>query len=292
MRIITNPGSNLDDDETHKHDVEVMPQKIVVDGISHDTRNAIGDFGKIDRWVKTAQRHPTVQGTTEAEFIETMSRLGKTDPEMLCVMTSRKIIGSHDAALAASTKLSKEAGYRIEVVDTQVTDVGAGLCTLAAVQSRKAGRSLKDTASFLRAFAERGRNVITVTTLENLIKGGRASALQGFVANILNVRPMIAMVDGVATSVGRISAKHDRAEKAAEYLTSRLDPGAAVWVGVAHGGAPDVADKLLRRLKDKYRVEYALVRPLSTSIYLHGGPGAVMSFVYPLDGLPFRPSPP
>lgn len=292
MRIITNPGSNLDDDETHKHDVEVMPQKIVVDGISHDTRNAIGDFGKIDRWVKTAQRHPTVQGTTEAEFTETMSHLGKTDPEMLCVMTSRKIIGSHDAALAASTKLSKEAGYRVEVVDTQVTDVGAGLCTLAAVQARKAGRSLKDTATFLRAFAERGRNVITVTTLENLIKGGRASALQGFVANILNVRPMIAMVDGVATSVGRISAKHDRAVKAEEYLTSRLDPGAAVWVGVAHGGAPDVAEKLLRRLKDKYRVEYALVRPLSTSIYLHGGPGAVMSFVYPLDGLPFRPSPP
>lgn len=285
VRIITNP----DDDEVHRHDVEVMPQKVVVDGISHDTRNDLGNFEKIDRWVKSAQRHPTVQGTTEAEFIETLSRLGKVDPELLVVATSRKLIGSHDAALAASAKLP---GLKIEVVDTQVTDVGAGLCTLAAVQARRAGLPLADLARFVRAFAERGRNVITVTTLENLIKGGRASALQGFMANMLNVRPLISIVDGAAGSVGRMSARHDRAQKAEEYLTSRIDPGAAVWIAVAHGGAPDVAEAVVKRLKDKYRVEYALVRPLSTSIYLHGGPGAVMSFVYPLDGLSFRPTPP
>lgn len=289
MRIITNPGSNLDDDEVHKHDVDVMPQKIVVDGISHDTRNDIGNFEKIDRWVKSAQRHPTVQGTTEAEFTETLSRLGKIDPELLIVATSRKLIGSHDAAVAATAKLP---AFKVEIVDTLVTDVGAGLCTLAAIQARKAGLPLKDIAKFVRSFAERGRNVITVTTLENLIKGGRASALQGFMANMLNVRPLISILDGAPVSVGRMNAKHDRAQKAEEYLTSRIDPGAAVWVGVAHGGAEKEADALVKRLKDKYRVEYALVRPLSTSIYLHGGPGAVMSFVYPLDGLSFRPTPP
>ncbi|MGV3622995.1 MAG: DegV family protein [Archangium sp.] len=289
MRIITNPGSNLDEDEAHDFDIDVMPQKIVVDGISHDTRNDIGNFEKIDRWVKSAQRHPSVQGTTGAEFAETFARLGKTDPELLVVATSKRLIGSHDAAVAASSKLS---GLKIEIVDTLVTDVGAGLCTLAAVQARKAGVPMKDIAKFVRAFAERGRNVITVTTLDNLIKGGRASALQGFMANMLNVRPLISIVDGAPSSVGRISAKHDRAQKAEEYLTSRIDPGAAVWVGVAHGGAPDVADALVKRLRDKYRVEYALVRPLSTSIYLHGGPGSVMSFVYPLDGLSFRPTPP
>lgn len=291
MRIITNPGSNLDDDEVHRHDIDLMPQKIVVDGISHDTRNLSG-LEQIDRWVKTSQRHPTVQGTTEVEFTELMGRLGKNDPELLCVMTSRKIIGSHDAAVAASAKLIKEAGYRIEIADTLVTDVGAGLCTLVAAQARKAELPLKDVARAVRAFAERGRNVITVSTLENLIKGGRASTLQGFVANFLNVRPVISMIDGVTASVGRMSAKLDPATKHEEYLTSRIDPGASVWLAVAHGNAPQVAENVVRRLKEKYRVEYTLLRPLSTSIYLHAGPGAVVSFVYPLDGLPFRPTPP
>lgn len=297
MRIVTNPGSNLDEDMALRLGVDVLPQKIVVDGISHDTRNTI-DFQQVDGWVKRAHTHPFVQGTTEPEFVDYFTRLlrKENDPEILVVMTSRKVIGSHDAAVAAVKKL-RESGdpqlraARIEIIDTQVTDVGAGLITLAAVQARQAGLELSRTAVFLRRFVERGRNVFSVATLENLIKGGRASSLQGFVANFLNIRPLISIADGVPTSVAKISTRADMPEKLAEYLTSRIEPGTAVWLGVTHGNAPEKAEALATRLKASYRVEYAFVRPLSSSIYLHVGPGGVGAFVYPLDGLPFRPSP-
>lgn len=39
MRIVTNPGSNLDEETTLAKEIDLTPQKIVVDGISHDTRN-------------------------------------------------------------------------------------------------------------------------------------------------------------------------------------------------------------------------------------------------------------
>ena len=222
MRILTNPGSNLDEDTAIRLDVDLLPQKIVVDGISHDTRGTI-DFGQIDGWVKRAIKHPQVQGTTEQDFIDAFTRLVKKDPEILCVMTSRKLIGSHDAALAAVAKLEQSPdpqlkAARIEIVDSMATDVGAGLCTLAAVQARKAGLSLQACASFARAFAERGRNVVTVATLENLIKGGRASFLQGWVGNFLNIRPVISIIDGAINSVSKMSGKADIVPKIEEYL--------------------------------------------------------------------------
>lgn len=296
MRIVTNPGSNLDEDEAHARDIDVTPQKIVVDGISHDTRNTI-DFAQVDGWVKKAIKHPQVQGTTEQDFVDYLSRLAKKDPEILCVMTSRKLIGSHDAALAAAAKLKSSPDpdvrrAQIEVVDTMVTDVGAGLVTLAAAQARKAGLSLRDTATFLRAFAQRTRNVITVATLENLIKGGRASFLQGFVANFLNIRPVISVIDGSISSVAKMSGKADVAEKMDEYLSSRLDPKTKIWLAIAHGNTPEKAKAVAARLQERYQCEYVLVRPLSPSIYLHIGPGGLASFVLPLDGLSFRPSPP
>jgi DegV family protein with EDD domain len=296
MRVITNPGSNLDEEMTLARDIDLTPQKIVVDGISHDTRNTI-DFAQVDGWVKRAIKHPQAQGTTEPEFIEYFSRLMKKDPELLCVMTSKKLIGSHDAALAAAAKLRQSAdpvlsAARTEVVDSMVTDLGAGLVTLAAVQARKAGLSLKDAASFTRAFAERGRNVVTVATLENLIKGGRASFLQGWVGNFLNIRPVLSIIEGATSSVSRMSGKADIVEKMDEYLSSRVDPKTAVWLGVAHGNAPDKAKAVADRLQERYQCEFTLVRPLSPSIYLHIGPGGVAAFVYPLDGLAFRPTPP
>lgn len=296
MRIVTNPGSNLDEETTLAKEIDLTPQKIVVDGISHDTRNTI-DFGQVDNWVKRAIKHPQVQGSTEQDFVEYLTRMVKKDPEVLCVMTSRKLIGSHDAALAAVEKIKQSPvaevrAARIEVVDSMVTDVGAGLVALAAVQARKAGLSLRDTAVFLRAFAARSRNVIAVATLDNLIKGGRASFLQGWVGNFFNIRPIISIIDGSISSVSRMSSKGDMVQKLDDYLTTRLDPKTPVWLGVAHGNAPDKAKAVAERLQERYRCEFVMVRPLSPSIYLHMGSGAVGAFLLPLDGLSFRPTPP
>lgn len=296
MRILTNPGSNIGDDLAHALDVDLTPQKIVVDGISHDTRNAL-DLGQIDRWVKSAAQHPFVQGTTEAEFTDHFARLARKDPETLVVMTSRKLIGSHDAAVAAANALKTSSdpalkAARIEIVDTTVTDVGAGLVTLVAVQARKAGLSLADTAKLCRAFVAAGRSVVTVATLDNLIKGGRASFLQGWVANFLNVRPLLSFEDGKPVSVARISAKLDPAAKIDEWLGERFDRGRPVWVGIAHGDVSDKADALLGRLKERFQVEFSMVRPLSPSIYLHVGRGGLGAFVHPVDALPQRLTPP
>ncbi|MEW5739866.1 MAG: DegV family protein [Myxococcota bacterium] len=296
MRILTNPGSNIGDDLAHSLDVDLTPQKIIVDGISHDTRNAL-DLSQVDRWVKSAAQHPFVQGTTETEFSEHFTRLAKKDPEILAVMTSRQIIGSHDAAVAAAAALKNSAdpalkAAKIEIVDTMVTDVGAGLVTLAAVQARKAGLSLADTAKFCRAFAQGGRSVVSVATLDNLIKGGRASFLQGWVANFLNVRPLLSFEGGKPVSVGRVSARAEPAEKLTEWLAERLDKGTPVWVGIAHGDVEAKAKQTLSKLQEHFKVEFSMVRALSPSIYLHVGRGGVAVFVYPLDKLPHRPAAP
>lgn len=296
MRILTNPGSNLGEELEHDLDVDVTPQKIVVDGISHDTRNAV-DLQKVDKWVSTAAQHPFVQGTTEPEFDEAFSRLLRKDPEVLAVMTSRQIIGSHDAAVAAAAKLKASPDpqlktARIEVVDTTVTDVGAGLVTLAAVQWRKAGLPLEKVAEGCRAFVKVGRSIVTVAMLDNLIKGGRATWLQGWVANFLNVRPMLSFEGGKPVSVGRMSASADPAKRAFEWLAERVEPKQRLWVGIAHGDVEPVARQAEALLKAHFTVEFAMVRALSPSIYLHVGRGGLAIFVHPLDSLPFPLTPP
>lgn len=288
MRILTNPGSNLTDEVAHSLDVDLTPQKIVVDGISHDTRNAL-DFSTVDRWVKGAAKHPFVQGTTEPEFAEHFARLVQKDPEVLTIMTSRQIIGSHDAAVAAASKV-KDA--TIEIVDTTVTDVGAGLVTLAAVQWRKAGLPMPVIAAACRAFVASGRSLVTVATLENLIKGGRASFLQGWVANFLNVRPLLTFEGGKPVSVGRVSASVDSAKRVDDWFAERFEPKERVWVGIAHGDVEPLANRTVALLKERFTVEFALVRPLSPSIYLHIGRGGMGVFVHPLSKLPQALTPP
>jgi fatty acid-binding protein DegV len=101
---------------------------------------------------------------------------------------------------------------------------------------------------------------------------------------------VLSLIDGSITSVARVSAKADSVAKAVEYLEARVDRGAAAWVAISHGNVPEKAQALATALGGRYRCEKLIVRPLSPSIYLHVGPGALVTFVYPLAGLPFIPA--
>ncbi len=296
MRIVTNPGSNIGEETALACDIDILPQKIMVDGMPHDTRNTI-DFDQVQRWVSRAHVHPQVRGTSRSDFTEYLSRVAPKDREVLAVMTSRKIIESHDEALAAVRELPATGGpamrgLQVNVIDTLATDVAAGLVTFAAVQARAAGLDRAKATAFLNSFAQRGRAALSLTTLDYVIKGGRASFLTGWLADFLRIRPILTFAEGKVETATKISASANRVEKLVGWLTDRIDPGTAVWVGVAHGQAEQPAQELLALLRDRYKVEFAYSRPLSTSIFLHCGPGALLACVYPLDGHPFRPTPP
>ena len=215
MRLLTNPGSNLSPEVIARYEVSVTPQKIVVDGVEHDTRDGV-DFATIDTWVRTAREHPYVLGTSAAQFAGFFRDLAKEDREILAVMTSRKIIQSHDAAVAAARTLKTQAAFAdldVAVADTGSTDVGAGLAVILAGEARAAGLSLADTADLLEAYRRESRTAFTVESLEFLVKGGRATTLRAFLANLLKVRPLIGFEDGELKAMGKMPASSDPAPR-------------------------------------------------------------------------------
>jgi len=160
------------------------------------------------------------------------------------------------------------------------------------VQWRSTGLPLDVVAAACRAFVQAGRSIITVATLDNLIKGGRASFFQGWVANFLNIGPLLSFDGGEPASVGRVSASGDMAKRVDEWLADRVDSKQRVWVGIAHGDVEPLAQRTLALMKERDAVEFSMVRPLSSSIYLHIGRGSMVVFIHRLEKLPHPLTPP
>jgi DegV family protein with EDD domain len=294
MRIVTNPGSNLSAAAVRHYDLFLTPQQIVVDGVQHNTRDGI-DLATVDAWVKTAREHPYVLGTSAAEYADVFRHVAEKDRKILAVMTSRKIIGSYTAAVAASRALARLHGYgdvHVAVVDTKVTDVGAGLATLLAGEAVRAALPLQSVIEVLEAFAEQGRFLFVPETLDYLVKGGRASFVKAAIANFLDRVPLIAMEDGDLRSIGTLSRSEDATATLVERLVSEFGEGRRVWCAIAHGNAPDRARGLAFAVERSFKVEYMKVRPFHASIYLHAGPGSVGVYVCPVDRLPWNPTAP
>jgi DegV family protein with EDD domain len=293
IRILTNPGANLPSEEIARYDIALTSSSIVVDGKTHDAREGV-TMADVDRWVETAREHPYVLGTSAAEFVKRYVDLGATEGnEVVVMMSSRKIIQSYDAACsAARTLAAKVHAAPVSVIDTGMTDLGLGLPVLAAAKAVAAGLALPEVITVAEAMAAGGRFAFVPRTLDNLVRGGRAGFLRSWLANVLGVRPVLSFVDGEAALSGKCSVKADPALVIADWMARELPGGGPVWTGVCHGGAPDDAERLAALLRERFDVALALVREISSTVYLHAGPRSLGAVVFPLAGLPWRPPPP
>ncbi len=295
MRLLTNPGSNLSAEQIERYGVTVLPQRILVDGFPHDTREPIS-FATVDGWVANAERWPSTIGTTATETVAAFQALAKDGArDMIVVTTSKKIIHSHEAAvLARDTFLAsgQGRGARIAIVDTGVTDVGANLVCVLAAEALRAGLPWDEVLSVLAASTAEARVAFSIATLDNMVKGGRASFLRRFLADMLGLRPVIAFLpDGTMGSVATYKKGGDATPRMIEWLHGQIAPGRRVWLGAAHTGDPAAATSLLTELARTYDVAATIVRPMAPGAYLHAGPGALGVTVCPIDKLGWKPPP-
>ncbi|NOY91520.1 MAG: DegV family EDD domain-containing protein [Deltaproteobacteria bacterium] len=289
MLIVTNPGSNLSETIIERYGIAITPQQVVVDGVSHDTREGVSQ-ADVDRWVASAKIHPHTLGTSAAEFVAFFRQVADSSREILAVHTSRKIIQSHDACLAAAKTL-RELGrdpLEIEVVDSTVTDGGAGMVTLFAATAAQSGASLRNVAEWTRAFAARGRFAIIPESLDWTVKGGRTSFARAWLANLLKLRPLLTMEQGEATVAAKVRIDADRSLAIADWLESEIGAGRPVYAAVNHGDVRAEASVLMRELDKRFDIRTRVIRPIGPAVYLHTGHGTLAAYVAPIDGLPFE----
>lgn len=289
MRIVTNPGSNLDPDLVHTVGIDLTPQQIVVDGVEHDTRVPIS-LRQIDGWIADARAHPYVLGTSAAEFVRLFDGIGRDDPEIIAVMTSRKLIPSHDAAVSAARTMANHTKrpLQVHVVDTGVTDLGAGLVALLAGLGRNAGLSAQRLVPILERFSAEMTLSMHIATMQNLVRSGRASSVRGWLANVMQLRPILTMEDGEIAVAETLSTRADPVDRIVARIVDRLG-GRRVWAGVVHGDDPGLGGRLADALRERMAPEVLIVRPVSPSTYVHVGRSAVGCFVGPIDTLGWEP---
>jgi DegV family protein with EDD domain len=296
VRIFTNPCMNLSASYAQRYSVVLTPQHLMAGGKTHDTRLGIA-HATIDALAESPGDHPYpyVVGTTAQEFTSLFVEHLPEDPELLVITSSKRIIKTYQAAQAAADVLKSSqrfAGSRVRVFDSTMTDVAAALLVIAAGESARAGTKIAEVHALLSSLRSSLVAITHLHTLDRALAGGRIGFLRAWLANVLDLRPLLAFENGELTKAGAVSLSSDRIAAIVEKVESRVTvrPGQKVWAAVAHGGVPAEAEALLEATRRRFDVAFSYVQPLSPSVYLHAGPGALVLAVMPID--PAIPTPP
>ena len=133
---------------------------------------------------------------------------------------------------------------------------------------------------------------LSVATYENLIRSGRVSKVKAWLAEMLDVRPILSLdQEGRIAPTDRVRGRDQLVTRVLQRVDRALTPRPkSVRFGIAHAEAPDAAERLRTALVAAHRPRDCFVALATGVLATHTGLGAWAVFYQIEDGTPSRPS--
>lgn len=273
IALVTDSTSWLPRDLLTKYSITVAPQVLIW---GEQTLNDGVDIQPEEFYtrIKTAKVMPT----TSQVPIPTMERIFREQveagAEVVGIFISSKLSGTMQSALQAREMMGS-AGSKVHVLDSQATAMAMGFQVLAAARAAADGASTSDVVATAEKAREHTGVYFAVDTLEFLHRGGRIGGAQRLLGTALNMKPVLALLDGRVEAVERIRTKSKAVERVLEIVIEKTKGKSPIRLATLHANAQQEAKDLLDRASKELNAVEALLTEVSPVVGNHAGPGVV-----------------
>lgn len=269
-RIIVDSTSDLIPEVAKS--VEIVPLTIhfgneeYIDGVTIDRKKFYEKLVESDVL-------PTTSQATPYAFSKVFDKVRECGDEAVVITISSKLSGT-----CQSANIAVKDYENIYIVDSGTGAVGGGILTEYALRLVEEGHSAKEIADMLNREKEKIVIVALVDTLEYLKRGGRISKSVAFAGTVLNIKPVLSVVDGEVNVLGKARGS----KQGNNLLVQQIEKAGGVdFTKPVLLGYTGISDALLiKYIEDsKYiweegidKVNYTVI---GSAIGTHAGPGAI-----------------
>ncbi len=229
--IASDSTTDLNSELIERYGVKIVPLVVNLGGKSY-TDGVDIDPDMIYKYYEDNGVLPKTAATNISDFHDFFERETADGSEMVFFTISSEMSSTFNNA-----RLAAEEFDGVYVVDSRNLSTGGGLLVVAAAEMAAAGKSAGEIAEACREMTGRVDASFIIDNLEFLHKGGRCSAVAAFGANLLQLKPCIAVHDGKMMVGKKYRGKFDI--NVLKYIADRLGDGADVEEGcifVTHAG--------------------------------------------------------
>lgn len=147
----------------------------------------------------TSDVHPTTSQVPPADFEEAYAQVTAGGDTAVVITISGKLSGTYQSAVIAA----EDYEGKVFVVDSENAALGERCLVMRGIALREQGLSAAEIAAKLEIEKKDLRLFALLDTLEYLKKGGRISATVAFAGGLLNIKPVIAVEEGLVAMAGK-----------------------------------------------------------------------------------------
>lgn len=225
-----------------------------------------------DFWRRCAQSRtlPETSAPSPGAFQEAYLAAAEHGCTGVIVLTlSAALSGTYQSAVVARDAVRERIDVR--VVDTQAVSMAQGLLVIEVAEMARAGATLEQLEDYALAARSRVGVIAMLDTLDQLIKGGRIGGAKALIGQVLSIKPLLELRDGIVAEAGR---QRTTARAMATIAATARQHAPLRRLALIHAQSTQVAT--LRALVEDLATEFPLlIADMGPTVGTHGGLGLI-----------------
>jgi hypothetical protein len=271
LAIVTDSSCDLPRELLDRHRIHVAPLNLSAGGSEYLDKLTISP-SRLREFSEGSGTFPKSSQVSARSLARVFEQVLGAYESAIAIHLSAAMSGTYEA----SKREAERAGGRVSTHDSRHLSGSLALIVLRAAEAIEAGMGREEIMRLLPEWSAKARILVSVTSLRYMVRGGRVSPLKGFVANALNLKPIVSTgPDGKSVLYGKAFSERANLDKivAMTLETHRAAPLRAYMIG--HAGAPEKAAALAERLERELGFPPRFITEISAVVALNSGPGAV-----------------
>jgi len=225
--------------------------------------------------LKSSPTLPTTSQPTPADFLACYEQLGAYE-RILSVHIASKLSGTYQSAGIAAAELGDG---RVRTIDSETASAAIAMLGLAVQRRLERGTTDEEIDALVERYRDNHGLLFTVDTLEFLARGGRIGRAKAFAGQLMNVKPILAIVDAEVVPVKRVRGNRKAFQEFVDALDTRTSDVPTLHIGIAHADAPERMAELEKMVRDRRpQAQIEAETSLGAVVGTHSGPGCVGFF--------------
>lgn len=197
------------------------------------------------------------------------------------VTLSAKLSGSYNSAeLGKNLYLEENGEKQIHVFDSKSASVGETLIAMKIQECEEAGMSFGEVIDKVDAYIAEIDTYFVLESLEALRKNGRLSNLKAFVANALNIKPVMGSTDeGDICQLDQARGVSRALDKMIRVMLDRVQDCENRILAIAHCNCPKRAVALVEKIQSMARFKDIFVVDTAGISSMYASDGGIIMVV-------------
>ncbi|MDR4888620.1 DegV family protein [Fredinandcohnia sp. QZ13] len=268
---VTDSTAFLDEELSNHKDIYVIPMTIFFDEEEYLDGVTITPTQFFER-LKTAKTIPKTSQPSIGSFVELYNSLEDKYDEIISVHISEKLSGTVSSARQAA-----------ELVNIPVTVIDSKILTYPMTKLIKEGMKLiqnggtsAEVEKLIVNLAQKLETYVIIGSLEQLHRSGRMNTAQYFLGSMLQIKPVIQIMDGALSVKEKVRSENKATSKIVGYLKDAVERDQLDEIYILYG-LDNSKTKEWKEMIREFAPDHISIEayPLGVAIGVHAGENTI-----------------